>query len=399
MKGDTVMKRILSLLITIIIILSISIGFNSCTKEESRALFIGYGNHRNFAASENAVMSMFDYVYNACYSYGNVTVSVIEGSPKLNANYSIDRPEKSISNSKRKTIAKQRTNGILNECLQMTAESPETDTLATIKLGADTLNGCSCESKIMLIYDNGLCTTGILSQKENDFISANPDDVIRELNEKHCLPDLRGVSIYWTGLGCVANNSKQHCIPDSYKYKLKTLWETIITESGGTVYFTTTPITGEENEALPYVTPISFVCDSLDVNFSSIESLDNPIKFDDTTLKFKANLAEFVNPTEAQDILLPIAELLRQHPECTIMIAGTTASVGDKDNCIELSYKRANACKSILLQNGVLPDQVECTGLGATKNSFHENDLDADGNLVEEIAKINRAIYIQKATP
>ena len=43
---------------------------------------------------------------------------------------------------------------------------------------------------------------------------------------------------------------------------------------------------------------------------------------------------------------------------------------------------------------GANASQIECIGLGSSENCFHIDDLDSNGELIEEYAKLNRAIYI-----
>lgn len=238
----------------------------------------------------------------------------------------------------------------------------------------------------MLVYDSGLCTTGLLSQASKDVLSVNPKDVVKKLAELNGLPDLDGITVKWVGLGSVSG--EQNDIPGSYVHKLNVLWSEIIAASGGTAEFDSTPVRGEESEGLPDVSKVFFVQDSLNIETSDIQE---PIKFDESTIKFIADSSRFIDENAARAALSPVADILIENPDFKIIIAGTTASVGDG---YALSLKRSNACKDILVSIGADETQIECIGLGSSDNGFRVDDLDSNGNLIEEYAKLNRAIYI-----
>ena len=158
--------------------------------------------------------------------------------------------------------------------------------------------------------------------------------------------------------------------------------------------FNPSPVSGKEAANLPNVTPVTFPEDALVAGSYDLNALSNPIVFNESTIKFAGDSAEFIDRNSAMDVLKPIASLLTTHPETKIIIAGTTASVGSQYECVELSIKRAEACRDILLQLGVLDSQVECVGLGRAETFLRVNDLNPDGTLNAKMAQLNRAIYI-----
>lgn len=386
------MKKTISAIISIILIIcSISMfaGCNGHTKEsalEPLAVSLVMGVHKHFPKLVFTSENVHEPIYEACYSYGDISVFTVEGMPKPHADYELVAPDKSITETKRKQLARQNANSIISDCARAAATSEETDTLAALILSANALQASSASTKKMIVYDSGLCTIGLLDQVSQDVLSANPEIVTEKLKELNALPDLNGTSVEWIGLGAVSG--EQNEIPSSYKHKLKTLWEAIITASGGTVEFDTTPIYGKEADGLPYVSTVYFAQDSIEINGSDMQE---PIKIDETTAKFVADKAKFVDENEARKALSPIADILTENPDLKIIVAGTTASVGDG---YELSYRRAKTCKDILVSLGANEDQIECMGLGSSKNRFHVDDLDSNGNLIEEHARQNRAIYI-----
>ena len=397
------MKKTISIIISIVLTLACLSTFSGCKNhgdetetlrltDDPLALSIVMGVHGGFPKFMFNSGNTRNAIIEACYSYGNVSTITVEGRPSVRGFFEMLKPDKTISKTKRKQLAVQTANSIIYDCSLAAAKTEETDTLAALQLSAKSLQSSSCSEKQMLIYDSGLCTSGLLNQTKNDVLSSDPVLVVEKLAAVHALPDLHGVTVKWIGLGCVAGDQEE--IPDSYKYKVEQLWSEIIKASGGTVEFDRTPITGDEADDLPKVSTVSFVKDSLDIDFSASNVMASPIKFDEETIKFKPDSANFANDKAAHKALTPIAKLLKSTPDFNIVIAGTTASVGDG---YSLSMKRAQACKDVLVSMGAASKQIKCIGLGSSENCFHVDDLDSNGRLIEEYAKLNRAIYVFSA--
>lgn len=391
------MKKIISIIISIVLTVSCLSMLTGCTNRSDDtaplALSIVMGVHKNFPKLTFTADNIQSAIYEACYRYGDVSTFTVEGTPSQRGDFEIAKPDKSITDTKRKQLAKQNTNSIIYDCSLAAATTEETDTLAALQLAANSLQSSSYSEKWMLIYDSGLCTSGLLSQTESDVLSADPKLVAEKLDATHSLPHLEGVKVKWVGLTCVAGEQDE--IPDSYKYKMEMLWSEIIKASGGTVEFDSMPISGDEAEGLPNVSTVTFAKDSLNIDFTAKDIITSPVKFGEETIKFMPDSESFVDARSAHKALEPIAEILKANPDFNIMIAGTTASVGDG---YELSMKRAEACKKLLISMGANAMQIECIGLGCSNNCFHVDDLDSNGQLLEEYAKLNRAIYVFSAT-
>ena len=315
---------------------------------------------------------------------------VTEGKPSQAQSFSLERPTKNLSATKKKEIAKRNANSIMEVLGSAKAASEEVDTLAAIQMSANMLNASELEEKNMLVVDSGLCTTGLLSLIAYNVLDTDPEIVVEKLDSIHALPELEGIKITWVGLAGVSGAQKE--LPDSKKHALKELWTKIIEKSGGTVNFDSTPIAGSEGEDLPNVTPIVFPEDSLGLE-NTANSIPEVVAFKEDTVKFVANRADFVDPSAAQKALEPIAEFLKANPDKSVLIAGTTANVGGGDGK-QLSQKRTETVRDFFLENGVSPTQLKCVGLGCSSNCFRVEDRNPDGSLNETMAAKNRAIYI-----
>ena len=392
------MKKIISLIAIVALIAVSSCCFTACSdnrkkspvSDEPAAESIVLGVHNNFPGLGTNAQTIYDHAYKVCLNYGEISYVVVEGEPSQTKTISVQKSEKDISKTKEKELAKRNANSIVQSFASLKALTPEVDTLSSIKLSASILKASSLNRKTMLVYDSGVCTTGLLSQLALDFLATDPVIVADKLESIHALPDLNGIDVYWVGLGCVSGDQQK--IPDSYLYCLKAMWTEIIVRSGGTVTFDSTPITGQQADGLPHVTAVEFPQDSLGLEAGNISDF-SVISFREDTVKFVGNKAEFFDPSSAEKALEPVAKYLKANPDKKILIAGTTAKVGAGDGK-ELSFQRTQTVMKVLLAKEVAASQIECIALGSTDNFLRVEDHNADGTLNEEMAAQNRAIYI-----
>lgn len=392
------MKKIISLIAIIALVAASLVCLSACggkhdnvsSPDEPSAESVVLGIHNNFPGLGTNAQTIYDRTYNVCLNYGEVSYVVVEGEPSQTNTISVQKSDKDISKAKEKELAKRNANSIVQSLASLKAITPEVDTFSSIKLSANILKASSLNRKSMLVYDSGLCTTGLLSQLASNVLATDPVIVADKLESIHALPNLNGIDVYWVGLGCVSGDQQK--IPDSYLYCLEAMWTEIIVRSGGTVTFDSTPVTGQEADDLPHVTAVEFPQDSLGLEASNISDV-SVISFREDTVKFVGDKAEFYDPSSAEKALEPVAEYLKTNPDKKILVAGTTAKVGTGDGK-ELSFQRTQTVMKVLLAKGVSSSQMECIGLGCTDNCFRVDDHNADGSLNEEMAARNRAIYI-----
>lgn len=390
------MKKIISAVLVFTLVMTLCGVLSACTtttspNNEPLALSFVLGIRRNFPGIGSNAQSIYDSVLEVCTGYGEVSYAIVEGTPEQTKTIPLEKSDKNFSDAKIKEIAKRNANGIVSGFASLKANTPEVDTLQTIRLSANALKSSTLSNKKLVVYDNGLCTTGLLSQLKYNVLATDPDIVVDKLEQLHALPDLEGVEVLWIGLGCVSGD--QQAIPDSYRFNLETLWRKIIERSGGNITFDSTPVTGEESEGLPHVSVVEFPSDDLGLNNTVSVSDTSVYKLDEGTCKFVGDKAELVDIAATEKAVEPFVEYLKSNPGKKILIAGTTAKVGDGDG-IELSYKRTQTIKKMLLDLGVKEEQMECIGLGCTDNCLRVEDHNVDGTLNEAMAAQNRAIYI-----
>ena len=336
-------------------------------------------------------------VYEACYTYGTVSMTVIDGEPFVACSYEIDKPDKNIDDSKRRQIAKENTRQILAEFSKAEAKTPEYDPLTGISLSADALQGSPTETeKTMVILDSGLSTASYLNFLESNLFDTPAETVVDKLEELHAIPDLDSIHIVWIGLSKTCG--EQDPLDSDHKHKLEALWEAILKAGGAeSITFDKTPVSSQGyGKNLP---PCSMVpIESANPDFSAQNEeapIPSIVKWDgNSRIRFQGDSAEFVDKGDAEQELAPIAEYLKANPHKTIYLFGMTASIAGGDANIPLSEARAQACKHILTSKNVPPGQLMCVGLGQLPNQQRVNDLDENGMQIEALAQKNRAVIM-----
>lgn len=121
-----------------------------------------------------------------------------------------------------------------------------------------------------------------------------------------------------------------------------------------------------------------------------------PFEINETQVQFVINEAVFIDEAQAKEAVKPVAEAVLNAPEHSILIAGTTATDGTQESCIDLSNRRAEAVKNLMVNTYKVPEsQIKTVGLGYEADPFERGaDIDANGNFVESEAKKNRRVVI-----
>jgi outer membrane protein OmpA-like peptidoglycan-associated protein len=97
---------------------------------------------------------------------------------------------------------------------------------------------------------------------------------------------------------------------------------------------------------------------------------------------FRTNRAELSDSSRAE--LINLAELLRENQKLIIEISGHTDNQGSSSDNLSLSKRRAEAVTKFLIDQGILPAQLQSKGYGATRPI-------ADNNTAEGRAKNRRS--------
>ena len=386
------MTKLKILLIIMLFIISGCTNLKSDDNTQHVAILVQNTNNVYLPKIESQVV--YNTIYESNLTYGAASVVTIDGNPTVTAEYTITAPEKNLSKNNDIKIAKRQSEVIIQSVEAAKALYEEIDVLKAIEIGARALHTSTSTSKVMLVMSSGLSTKGYLDFTKN-ILRMNTQDIIKYLIEKEAIPDLSDIDIIWIGLGDVCHPQPE--LTPSNKNKLKNIWKEILTLGNvkSLTFDDTLPTMVEPDEGLPYVSPIQISSDFEDVIDEDVtnELLEHPIVINETKIQFKPNSSEYVDLDKVKESLIPLIKLLNSQ-NVTINLFGTTATVGKNEECIDLSYQRAQTVKATLIELGYDAEKIkEVQGLGYI-NDYHIPDLDEAGCLNEQIAKLNRAVII-----
>lgn len=382
------MKKILVNLALVMVLIFASacgkVGGQEVEKENVQ-LLLGIRNNSKAPDLKKAE----EEIKGALKSQGNLGLTLIDGSPKLVKSFESPKPKAMLSPSKKQDILSTQFEEINTFIGGLRPQAPECDILKAINISADNLADRG-GVKSLVIMDSGLSTTGLLDFRSADVASLRIDEIIGALQSKKAIPNLEGVDVSWYGMGQTTDPQIE---PSSeYKYVLEELWTAILKEAGAkSVHIARESLEDVELDRsdFPKVSPVDCKLEE-----SIIASLDEPMVFGQEKIKFKSDSAELLtNKKDVEARLKPIVDFMNENSQEKILLAGTTAKYGSQKSCEDLSLKRCETIKTILVSMGIEETRIRLLGLGY-ENPFYQNDLKADGSQDEVLAVKNRTVIV-----
>lgn len=409
--------------------------------EVPTALVVLAGNHCNSKKQDMNIQLIVKQVYEG---FGNIRVIVIDGKPSIirdaegHISGLIDDKAVKKSKSYYKKNKSYWEHNILTPqieaflpALDIPADDPEVDTLASLYVAANELNSMEASmgkeiKKEILIFDTGLCTSGALNFLDADYfklvkcgvkiqqnaeLKEEVERLINQLYDEAEIPDLDGVIVTWYGLGNV--DSPQPPLSNLDIANLQYIWGEILQKSnavpsqaGGSDseygMFVSTNANSTINCEQP-VTPVIYWDEvgrnpnketSQESEYDNI-SHEEPPKIPEEKLGFLSDSAQYRSEEEAQKVLYPYASNLINYPAMRVLLVGTTAD-NDRDGGGQaLSLERAKTVKETLTNLGVPDNRIDIIGKGST-SPWHKDEW-INGEFIESIAKENRAVFILPA--
>lgn len=385
--------KIITLILTVLLLTTVFSGCGSDGKNNEKAsIALVIGAHK-YNPRFTVSTQLNEAIYNVARSYGEVSVTVSSGNPETVANWSLDVEKKDVGEAKLKQIAQANTKVIVSEIANISANNPEVDTLAAIIQAVNNLSESKSPVKNLIIYDSGLSTTGYLDFTKPNLILSDKKCVVNQLQELHSIPKLKGINVTWYGVGQV--RGEQTVLDSDNKYKLKSIWESILKAGNPeSLSFVDAELTSEyEDSNFPDVSIVDLPTNNIEVTTEEPKQ-DTKIfiQLTDEKLSFKPDIADFVNEAKASSALDKVAENLKNCKD-SIYIIGSCATYGPQSSTMTLSKKRANKVKTELIKRGV-NNSITSVGIGSTECVLRTNDVDSSGNLIESQAKQNRAVFI-----
>jgi hypothetical protein len=252
------------------------------------------------------------------------------------------------------------------------AMDPESDLLKGIKIAADQLD--TTGNKDLFVLGNGIQTAGaILMQNPETFPASTKaaQSLAKSLFNKGELPDLKGISVTWFGLGQV-DGEIQKPLPLAYVKALKEFWIDVIELSGGSV----TQIYEEYGTGAPNE-------NSLDVSLVVANPCPLIVKlYEADGVEFKADSSDFVSRSLARTAAESTVSKFKEE-NCTSLTVTGWASAGqdletynatkgeiDETNS-SLTKRRAEAFAQLLLESG-FDGEISHVGAGTCGTEWDE---------------------------
>ena len=392
------MKKMRLIVVMMFVLCLMACGTQDETETLAVSLVSGY--HDNAQIPNFYSETVQNAFSSACKTYGHITVIVNDGAPYIALDAQMKPPAKDgLSENKKATIAEkqvQEINGIIS---MAKAKTEEANPMEAIHLAARGLRSTQTQRKVLIVLDNGLGTVGVMNFVTGNLLQqdaqACAEAVVSQLLSSGEIggEELTGVDVIWSGLGDVAG--EQMKLTPGERETLKAVWKAILQEMGAqTVTLAEDLPTGVYEEGLPEVSLVETgKSQNVFLESEAFMNGNEPMVLDDTIVSFVPDSAEVLNAEEAKEILKPLAEYLCENLNKKILLAGTTATVGNQKDCEMFSKKRAYTIAGILEEMGVLREQMQVMGLGF-EHEYHVNDLDEKGRLLEVEAQKNRSVMI-----
>ena len=264
------------------------------------------------------------------------------------------------------------------------AQTPEADTLGALTLAGRSVQG-SRPGTVVLV-DSGLSTVAPLDFRQPGLLAAPVADTVAFLRDNRALPTLTGATVVLAGIGDVA--APQPALDTAQRAALIALWKGIAEASGAAcVAVVDEPRSGEAPSDAP---PVSTVDLPPPPKITPGQASVLP---DDGSVGFQPDTADFRDVAAARGVLTPFADFLKQSPGRKIALTGTSARAGTDQSQVELSTRRAEAVKGLLVDLGANAEQITTTGVGSRFPGY-VNDLGPGGKQLPGPASTNRKVIV-----
>ena len=346
---------------------------------------------------------------------GHLTVIVDDGDPKGNfKEINLKGPDANKSDNYQKKQVQANAASAAKVISSMKALTPQTNTLAALKVAADnTPAAVEGRRNILIIFDNGIQTmTGngsAFTMTDLRTISVKCEDVIDSIQQTKSIPDLSKFSVIeWYGVGETVGDEQEeplNCDVEALKaYYTKILSTGGVTDAGSVFKDHIYKPSSSDHSTMPEVStvkvtkikpvpPPDFEEDTSDPENTKIIGEDEVLHIENDKIRFKPDSTELADEKAAKEVLSGLISKMKKH-QGKIVIIGTTASVGNKSTAVTFSKTRAEAIKQLIVSDGIDSDRILVYGAGFSDDRLVQDDLNKNGNLDERIAQYNRAVNI-----
>ena len=316
---------------------------------------------------------------------GSVTVVVPSGTPQVMGTTALGSSAQDaiVCQNDQRTKLTQITSYIDG----LKASAPEVDFLEAIDQAARDLGK---DPMGVVVIGSGLQTTDPLNFAGTGLLYADPAQVVADLTSRNLLPsDLKGVTVYWSGMGDTAGAQQPLTVPA--RSNLEAIWSKVIAAAGGTLSLLPEPASGGAAAGLPAVTPVTVEAVATKTDWS------RPVVIRNSELLFRKDTAEFADAAAAQKVLAELVPTIEQNGK-VVTITGTASKDQATDNTADtaLSQRRAEAVKAAFVALGVPAALLQTAGVGFQWCGFRP-ETDASGHYSDALAEQNRSVVLTSA--
>ena len=393
------MKKLLAVLLTVSMILITLLMFTGCSgtkaDETKRAVCFVVANTANSEGLNLKSKLISDTVYDVIKNYGFIAAVSVDGNPEIvfMNDYNIKDKYKNASEERLAMDAEEKQYNTLIAIQGIIANDEEADYLKALTLAVETLASLDgYESKEIIVLGTGLSTIGIMDFR-NNLLSAEPETVVDQLEERKAIPDFSGMTVSWQHLGKVAY--PQQSLTPSQLSRLEEIYKCLITRGGGEFNPKDMPTNPVEQADYPSVSLVELPSDT-PITFETQNSLDfkKPVSLSEEQVTFVADKADYFKPDEATATIKPIAEyMLNDDKSITLLLVGCIAGDTNSKFGDELSQSRANKVKNTLVELGVPESRLIAKGMGCS-DPWHVKGVGYEGKLASQ----NRKVVLLDAT-
>lgn len=294
-------------------------------------------------------------------------------------------------------------NGFGDALTNLRAQQPEVDVLSALDLAGRAAGGDAASEEhtdrrsstgqsgqrpgTVVLVDSGLSTVNPLDFRQRGLLDAPPAETVEALRAMKALPGLQGETVVLAGLGDVAQ--PQPALSPAQRSALVGLW-TAIAQAGGAscVAVVDEPRGGDAPSDVP---PVSVVDVPPPPTITPGRATALP---DDNSVGFQPDTAEFRDRNAARGVLAPFAQFLQESPTRRLALTGTSARAGTLAGQIDLSTRRAEAVKALLVELGAPADRITTRGVGSQFPGY-VNDVGPDGRQLPGPASANRTVIVE----
>jgi OOP family OmpA-OmpF porin len=276
-------------------------------------------------------------------------------------------------------------NGFGEALTGVRAQQPEVDVLSALDLAGRSAGGQ--RPGTVVLVDSGLSTVAPLDFRQRGLLDNPPAETVDALRANNALPGLQGETVLLAGLGDVAQ--PQAPLSPAQRSSLVALW-TAIAQAGGAACVAVVP-EPRGGDAPSDVPPVSVV----DVPPPPTITPGRPTALpDDNSVGFQPDTAAFRDRNAARGVLTPFAQFLQESATRRIALTGTSARAGTMAGQVDLSTRRAEAVKALMVELGAPADRITTRGVGSQFPAY-VNDVGPDGRQLPGPASQNRTVIVE----